>query len=76
MLHSALDAIGAGYGVHLPLDAVGGRTARTEAAVIRQMERAGGVTTSMLSLITRLEPDRSKPPGSSALEALRTLRAS
>jgi hypothetical protein len=74
VLHAALDAIGAGYSVQLPLDAVGGMSERTESAALRQIERAGGVATSVWSLISRLEPDFQHPPGSEAFAAMQPLR--
>lgn len=74
VLHTALDALALGYEVQVPLDAVGARTERTEGGVLRQIERAGGVSTSILTLITRLEPDLANPLGSLALDALKALR--
>ena len=74
VLHASLDALAAGYAVQVPLDVIGGRSQRTESAILSQIERAGGVTTSVLTLITRLEPDLSCPPGSTALAALQMLR--
>lgn len=60
VLLCALDALAAGYSVHVPVDAIGSRSARTEAAVIRQIELAGGVTTSIRSLLMRLAPNISE----------------
>jgi hypothetical protein len=76
VLHTALGALDAGYEVQVPVDAIGGITARTQEAVLRQIERAGGVTTSIHSVITRIAPDLGTPPGSTALDALKPLRAS
>ncbi len=75
VLHAALDAIAAGYAVQLPLDAIGSQSQRTEDAVLRQIERAGGVSTSLWTLMSRLEPDFQHPPGQLTFEALRTLGA-
>jgi nicotinamidase-related amidase len=75
VLQSALDAIDAGYSVYVPIDATGSRSGRTETAALRQIEKAGGVVTSVLSLVTTLAPDFSCPPGSLALRALESLRA-
>jgi hypothetical protein len=74
VLHSSLAALEAGYSVQVPLDAVGGRSVRTEGAALGQIERAGGVMTSVLSLVTGLAPDFSCAPGAQTLEALRALR--
>jgi nicotinamidase-related amidase len=73
VLQAALDGIAAGYTVEVPLDGIGSRAARTEDPAIRQIERAGGVTTSVLSLITRLAPDFSRAPGSETLKAVISL---
>ncbi|ALM84229.1 hypothetical protein ASB57_15725 [Bordetella sp. N] len=76
VLHTALGALEAGYEVHVPVDAIGGITTSTQEAALKQIERAGGVTTSIHSIITRIAPDLGAPPGSTALQALRPLRAS
>jgi hypothetical protein len=74
VLHAALDALEAGYTVQLPLDVVGSLSERTENAAIRQIERAGGITTSLWSLVSRLEPDFQKPPGLDVFKAMQSLR--
>lgn len=74
ILHSALAAIEAGYRVHLALDAIGGRSQRTEEAAFRQIERNGGIPTSVLSVITGLAPDFSCAPGNMVLELTSALR--
>lgn len=76
VLQTSLDAIDAGYAVQVPVDAVGSRSERTEAAAFRQIERAGAVTTSVRSLLLRLTPDLSRPPGSLMLRALAALQES
>jgi nicotinamidase-related amidase len=73
VLHAALDAIAAGYTVFTVVDAIGSQSERTEAAALREMERAGAVPTSVLSLTTRLAPDFDIPPGSQTFAALRPL---
>jgi hypothetical protein len=73
-LHAALGAIAAGYTVQLPLDANGGMSDRTEAAAIRQIEAAGGTSTSVVTLATMLAPDFAESPGADVLEALQALR--
>ncbi|MCG5248112.1 isochorismatase family protein [Methylorubrum extorquens] len=63
-LNACLDAMAEGYAVHLPVYAVGGLSERTEAAALRQVERAGGAITCVRSLASRLAPDFAVPPGS------------
>src|ERR1700747_599627 len=57
VLHAVRDAIAAGYQVYVPVDGCGGLSSRTEDAAFRQIEAAGGVTTSVVSLVTTLTPD-------------------
>jgi hypothetical protein len=73
VLHAALDALAAGYSVQAPLDAIGGMTERTEQAAIRQIEQAGGVTTSIWTLVSRVEPDFQNSPGREAFLAMQQL---
>lgn len=75
VLESALGAIDAGYTVHVPVDAIGGRSFRTEAAALRQMEIAGAVPTSIASLAAMFTPVFSRPPGDAVLAALAALAA-
>ena len=74
VLHAARAAIAAGYDVLVPVDACGGMSVRTEDAAIRQIEAAGGVTTSVVGLVTALAPDASNSPGREAFAALQLLR--
>lgn len=74
VLQSALGAMELGYAVQIPVDTMGSRSERTEAAVMRQLERAGAVPTSVLSLAALLAPDFSQPQGSEVLSALAQLR--
>jgi hypothetical protein len=69
-LNACLDAMAAGYAVHLPVDATGGLSDRTEAAALRQVERVGGVVTCVRSLASRLAPDFAVPPGSDVFATL------
>ncbi|MET7853658.1 isochorismatase family protein [Streptomyces avermitilis] len=50
VLHTALDAITAGFEVSVLLDACGGLSPRTEQAAFRQIEAAGGQITSVSHL--------------------------
>jgi Isochorismatase family len=73
VLRAALSALERGYRVQVPVDACGGLSARTEDAALRQIEAAGGVTTSVVSLVTAMAPDAAEEPGRSAFAALQTL---
>jgi nicotinamidase-related amidase len=75
VLQTALAARKAGYRVFIPVDAVGSPSARTESAVLRQMELAGAVPTSVMSLAAQLAPDFSKEPGRSVLATFNRLRS-
>lgn len=52
MLHGVRDAIAAGYRAYVPVEACGSMPSRTEDTAFRQIEAAGGVTTSVVSLVT------------------------
>jgi nicotinamidase-related amidase len=54
---TALDAIAAGYTVHVAVDACGGISARTEDAAWRRIVQAGGVTTSVTTFAAELAGD-------------------
>jgi nicotinamidase-related amidase len=74
VLHGVRDAIAAGYRAYVPVDACGGMSSRTEDAALRQIEAAGGVTTSVVSLVTAMAPDFAQEPGRNTLAALQALR--
>lgn len=74
VLHAVRGAIEAGYHVLVPVDACGGMSARTEDATFRQIESAGGITTSVVGLVTALAPEFGEPPGQQAFAALQSLR--
>jgi hypothetical protein len=59
-----------GFAVEVPVDGVGSISARSEQAALHQIESAGGITTSVLSLVTALAPDFAKPPGSLTFDAI------
>jgi nicotinamidase-related amidase len=69
VLESALGAIDGGYTVHIPVDVIGSASSRTESAVLRQMELAGAVPTSIISLAAKWSPNFSEEPGASVLAA-------
>ncbi len=74
VLHAVRDAIAAGYRAYVPVDACGGMSSRTEDAAFRQIEAAGGVTTSVVTLVTALAPDFSTDLGGKAFGILQSLR--
>jgi pimeloyl-ACP methyl ester carboxylesterase/nicotinamidase-related amidase len=74
VLHAARDALAARYHVYVPVDACGGLSARTEDAAFREIEAAGGVTTSVITLVTALAPDFSTDLGGKAFGILQSLR--
>lgn len=73
VFQTSVGAIAAGYKVYVPVDAIGSRSERTEAATLREIERAGVVTTSVRSFLLRLTPEVSRPPGNEILKALGSL---
>jgi pimeloyl-ACP methyl ester carboxylesterase/nicotinamidase-related amidase len=74
VLHGVRDAIAAGYRTYVPVDACGGMSSRTEDAAFRQIEAAGGVTTSVVTLVAALAPDFSSELGGRAFGILQPLR--
>ncbi|KQV19237.1 MULTISPECIES: isochorismatase family protein [unclassified Kitasatospora] len=73
VLHTALDAIAAGFEVSVLLDACGGLSPRTEQAAFRQIEAAGGRITSVASFATDLVRDFTTPTGREVIAALHGL---
>jgi Isochorismatase family len=57
VLHAVLDACAQGYEVLVPVDVCGGMSERTEQAALRQIIAAGAITTSVVSIATKLAPD-------------------
>ena len=74
VLHAVCDAIAAGYRAYVQVDACGGMSSRTEDAAFRQIEAAGGITTSVVTLVTALAPDASTDLGGEAFGILQSLR--
>ena len=74
VLNTALSALENDYRVQVPVDACGGLSARTEDAALRQIEAAGGVTTSVVSLVTAMAPDAAQEPGRNTMAALQAMR--
>ena len=73
VLQSTLGALNKGYAVQVAVDGIGSLSARTEQAALNQIEKAGGITTCVLSLATALAPEFTKPPGSLTFEAIKPL---
>jgi nicotinamidase-related amidase len=74
VLNAVRDALAAGYQVLAPVDACGGMSSRTEDAAFRQIEAAGGVTTSVVTLVTSMVPDVGTDLGRQVLEILQEFR--
>ena len=64
---TALDALAAGFEVHVAVDACGGIDARTEEAAWRRIVQAGGVTTSATTFIAELAGDFTTELGGATL---------
>jgi hypothetical protein len=58
----------------VPEDACGGFSSRTEEPAFRQVEAAGGVTTSLVTLVMALAPDATTDLGGKAFGILQSLR--
>ena len=67
VLHAALDARTQGYDVLVPVDVCGGMSERTEQAALRQITAAEAITTSVVSIATKLVPDFTTDPGKAFL---------
>ncbi len=75
-MHAVLDALKSGYQVLVPVDACGGMSERTEQAAFRQVEAAGAITTSVVSIATRLSPDFTTEQGKQMFRVVQQLRLS
>ncbi len=64
---TALDALAAGYEVHIAVDACGGVSPRTEDAAWRRILAAGGVTTSVTTFGAELTGDFTTELGGATL---------
>ena len=76
VFHAALDGIKHGYKVVVIVDACGGMSERTEQAAFRQIEAAGGVITSVVSLATTLAPDFTTDLGKQTFSLIQRIRLS
>ena len=76
VLYAVLDAVKAGYKVIVPVDACGGLSERTEQAAFRQIEAAGAVTTSVVSIAIALAPDFTTDLGKQMFALIQQIRLS
>jgi nicotinamidase-related amidase len=74
VLHAALDARTQGYDVLVPVDVCGGMSERTEQAALRQITDAGAITTSVVSIATKLAPDFTTDLGKELFNIVQGLR--
>ena len=74
VLHAVLDARAQGYEVLVPVDVCGGMSERTELAALRQIEADGAVTTSVVSIATKLAPDFTTHLGKELFNIVQKLR--
>jgi nicotinamidase-related amidase len=74
VLHAVLDARAQGYKVLVPVDVCGGLSERTEQAALRQMISAGAITTSVVSIGTKLAPDFTTNRGMDLFNIVQRLR--
>jgi nicotinamidase-related amidase len=69
VLHTALEAVAAGFDVHVAIDLCGGISARTEDATLRRLESSGVRLTTVLGVCTGLTRDFTRPPDDAVLQA-------
>jgi len=74
VLHAAIDARAQGYEVLVPVDVCGGMSERTEQAALRQITAAGAITTSVVSIATKLAPDFTTDRGKELFKIVQRLR--
>jgi hypothetical protein len=74
VLHAVLDARAQGYEVLVPVDVCGGMSERTEQAALRQIMTAGAITTSVVSIATKLVPDFTTDLGKDLFNIVQKLR--
>jgi hypothetical protein len=74
VLHAVLDARAQGYEILVPVDVCGGMSERTEQAALRQILAAGVITTSVVSIATKLAPDFTTDLGKDLFNIVQRLR--
>lgn len=70
VLSAALDALAEGFEVYVVVDASGGLSARSEDAALRQIESAGGRSTSVASLVSEMVRDFTTERGREVISAI------
>ncbi len=73
ILSTALDALANDLQVYVLIDASGGLSDRSEAAALRQIETAGGTTTSVASMICEMVRDFTTPEGAKVVNVMHSL---
>jgi hypothetical protein len=73
-LHAVLDARAEGYEVLVLVDVCGGMSERTEQAALGQIIAAGAITTSVVSVATKLVPDFTRDLGKELFNIVQKLR--
>jgi hypothetical protein len=76
VLHAVLDARAQDYDVVVPVDVCGGMSERTEQAALRQIIAEGAVTSSVVSIATKLAPDFTTNRGKDLFNVVQRLRLS
>ena len=76
VLHAVLDARAQAYEVLVPVDVCGGMSERTEQAALRQIIAEGAVTSSVVSIATKLAPDFTTNRGKDLFNVVQRLRLS
>jgi nicotinamidase-related amidase len=74
VLHAAVNALDAGYGVIVITDACGGQSQRTEDAALQHIHDAGGILSSVVTVATALSPDFSSEQGQKMFGIVQKLR--
>ena len=75
VLHAVFDARAQDYGVLVPVDVCGGLSERTEQAALRQIVAVGAITTSVVSIATKLAPDFTTDLGKKLFNIIQRLRS-
>lgn len=74
VLHAVVAARQRDYEVIVAVDACGGLSERTEAAALRQIEATGAVSSSVVSIATKLAPDFTTVQGKQMFALVQSLR--
>jgi nicotinamidase-related amidase len=74
VLHAALDACAQEYEVLVPVDVCGGMSERTEQDALTQIISAGAITTSVVSVATKLASDFTTDLGKDLFNIVQRLR--